>query len=476
MATLHDDRSIAMLGAMATRDPTIRFFKGPTGHRVAYAEHGTGPALVCSAWWVSHLEEDWKQEGFRKFFEGLGEHFTVYRYDRAGSGLSDRERERVEPADEVATLAALIDHLALERLSLFGLTCACPPALDFAARQPERVDKLILFGSYLRGPEVAPPNVQEALSQIVRVHWGMGAKLLTDLLDPDVDGSERKEMCRVQRMSASSEMAALLLKLTFESDVSELAPSVRTPALVLHRKGDRTIPFAAGREMAATLPNATFQPLEGSAHVPWAGDVDAALEAMLRFFDHTSSSPPPTPTEQTASGCALHRTGDVWMLTFDGVSVHLKHARGLSDLATLLTNPSQDIPADSLWTGDDTAGPLAQTDDPILDHTALQTYRERLRALEDELASTDGPRADALLDEREALSRELRAALGLGGRRRELDSSSERARKAVTARLRASIEKISQALPAAGAHLTTTITTGTFCSYRPPEGMHWDVR
>jgi len=462
---------------MEAREPTIRFFKGPTGHRVAYAVHGAGPALVFSAWWVSHLEEDWKQEGFRRFFERLGEHFTVYRYDRAGAGLSDRARERVEPEDEVATLAALIDHLALDRLSLFGLTCACPPALDFAARRPERVDKLILFGSYVRGAEVAPPEIQEALAQLVRVHWGMGAKVLTDLFDPDVDGSQRKEMCRVQRASSSSDMAALLLRLTFDSDVSELTRSIETPALVLHRKGDQTIPFAAGREMAASLPNATFQPLEGSAHVPWAGDAEAVVDAMLGFFGEApSQASVPSSSGIGRAASSLHREGDVWTLTFGDTSVHLKHARGLSDLATLLANPNQAIAADSLWTGAETAGARAQTGDPVLDTVALEAYRERLRILEAELSEAEGPRADELQDEREALSRELRAALGLGGRRRELDASSERARKAVTARLRASIDKIAQALPAAGVHLHQAVTTGTFCSYCPAEGTQWDVR
>lgn len=455
-------------------DPTIHFFRGPTGHQVAYARHGSGPPLVFSAWWVSHVEEDWSQDAFRHFFERLGKHFTVYRYDRPGTGLSDRERNRVDPVDEVKTLAALIDHLDLERLSLFGLTCAVPPALDFAVRQPERVDKLVLFGSYVVGANVAPPDIRDAVSQIVKAHWGMGAKLLTDLFDPGLDTESRKAMSRVHRRSASSEMAEQLLQLTFRTDVTDLAGDVSAPALVLHRKDDRTIPFSAGREMAAALPNATFQPLEGSAHVPWAGDTDAAVDAMLRFFEVDESSSASIPS--SAGGLySLVPSGDVWMLTFDGETVPLKNARGLGDLAVLLAHAGQEISADTLWTGGEVEGPLATTDDPMLDEEALAAYRSRLRAIDDELAEAEGLRADALRDERDAIARELKGAIGLGGRRRELDVSSERARKAVTARIRATLEKISQAHPAAGLHLNQSVTTGTFCSYQASAEISWKL-
>lgn len=454
-------------------DPTIRFLRGPTGHQVAYAQHGEGPPLVFSAWWVSHVEEDWNQDGFRHFFERLGRHFTVFRYDRPGTGLSDRERERVDPADEVATLAAVIDHLDADRLSLFGLTCACPPALEFAVRNPERVEKLILFGSYVRGVEVAPANVREAIGQIVQAHWGMGAKLLTDLFDPELDAEGRKAMSRVQRKSASNAMAAELLQLTFETDVTDVAGHVQAPALVLHRKDDRTIPFAAGRQMAAALPNASFQPLDGSAHVPWAGDVDAAVDAILRFLGAEETT---APAATSGPRYGLVRAGDVWALTFDGEAVHLKNARGLADLAVLLAHPNQDVPADVLWTGGEADGPLALAEDPMLDDEALAAYRSRLREVEAELAEAGGARVDELRDERDAIARELRGALGLGGRRRELDVSSERARKAVTARIRASLEKISQALPAAGVHLNSSVQTGTFCSYQALDGIAWEVR
>lgn len=452
-------------------EPAIRFFEGPTGHRVAYAVHGDGPVLVCSAWWVSHLEEDWAQPAFRTLFQGLGQHFTVVRYDRPGAGLSDRERERIDPEDETATLAALIERVGARRLSLFGLTCAIPPALEFAAAHPERVDRLVLFGGYVKGGEVAPPPLQKAMTELVSAHWGMGAKMITDLFDPALDAEGREAMSRLQRLAASKQMAAALLGLTFATDVSDTAARVNTPALVLHRKGDRAIPFAAGRELAAALPNATFQPLAGDGHVPWAGDVDAALSAMLDFL-----APKAKPPSTQEAGYTLARAGDVWTLTFGARTVHLKHSRGLSDLAVLLANPNRPVHVGTMWSGAATAAELGQTDDPVLDDEALHAYRARLRELEQQLVDAEGSRARSLREERDALSRELRAAVGLGGRKRDLDPTSERARKAVASRLRACLQKVAEASPAAGAHLKKCVTTGTYCCYQAPEGVCWQVR
>ena len=79
----------------------------------------------------------------------------------------------------------------------------------------------------------------------------------------------------------SAEMSARLLGLTFDMEVGDEAQQVTSRALVVHRKRDRTIPLEAGRELAATLPNADFQSLEGDAHLPWFGDVDQASAAVL---------------------------------------------------------------------------------------------------------------------------------------------------------------------------------------------------
>src|SRR5262245_43031256 len=157
----------------------IRFL--PLGaRRIAYEVRGDGPPLVAPAWWVSHLELDWQDTGFRRFWEGVAQGHTLIRYDRLGVGMSDRpvHDSDLTLAGGVATLRALLDELGLERVTLFGGSSGSCTAIAFAATHPERVDRLVLYGSYSDGTAITTPDVAEAILAAVRAHWGLGARLL----------------------------------------------------------------------------------------------------------------------------------------------------------------------------------------------------------------------------------------------------------------------------------------------------------
>ena len=123
------------------------------GRRIAYATAGEGPLLVMPAWRVSHVVEDWRDGGFRRFVETLGRRYRVARYDRLGTGLSDRVRppETLTLGYEVALLEAVIDHLGSELVVLFGLSCGGCVSVAYAARHAARVDREVLFGGYACG-------------------------------------------------------------------------------------------------------------------------------------------------------------------------------------------------------------------------------------------------------------------------------------------------------------------------------------
>lgn len=258
----------------------IRFL--PLGaRRVAYEIRGDGPPLVAPAWWVSHLELDWQSAGFRRFWEGVANGYTLIRYDRLGVGVSDRT---VHDSDlsldgEVATLRALLDELELERVSLIGGSSGSCTAIAFAAAFPERVERLVLYGSYPDGAALTAPGVGDAVLATVRAHWGLGSRLLGDIFLGGADSAEHERFARLQREAATAETAAALLGLAYRVDVRAHLPLVRQPALVVHRRGDRAVPFRLGREVAAAIPGATFVPLPGSAHFPWHGDTDSVVRA-----------------------------------------------------------------------------------------------------------------------------------------------------------------------------------------------------
>ncbi len=234
----------------------------------------------------------------------------------------------------------------------------------------------------------------------------------------------------------------------------------------MHRRGDRTIPHAAGRELAAALPAGELETLEGDAHLPWFGDVDEAAETVLAFLGGEATTSRPERE--------FVREGATWRLTFAGTSVHLPDARGLNDLAELLARPGQAVHAHTLYAGDE---PRVDGADPVLDSAAKAAYQKRLHAIAEALEEAEARqqvrRADALREERDQIARELRAAVGLGGRARTLGSDSERARKAVSARVRASLDKIEAVHPPLAEHLRANLSMGTFFSYEDPDGPLW---
>jgi pimeloyl-ACP methyl ester carboxylesterase len=296
-------------------EPSISFLEGPGGCAVARARHGAGPPLICPAWWVSHAERDWARPSFRAFFGKLGERLDVVRYDRPGVGLSNVGPALSSLEQELELLERVVDSLGAERISLLGISCGAPPALAFAARHPERVERLALCGAYASGNELAPSAVRTSLLEVVRAHWGLGSRVLADVFVPELSGPELESYAAWQREACSAEAAARLLELTYAMDASAHLPQVRAETLVIHRRQDRAVPYDSGRRLAAAIAGARLVSLEGSAHPPWEGAPDIA-EHLLAFLRRAQVSPAPP-----SAACSLDR--DNCELSIEGRRVPL---------------------------------------------------------------------------------------------------------------------------------------------------------
>ncbi|MGW9309732.1 ATP-binding protein [Saccharomonospora azurea] len=170
----------------------------------------------------------------------------------------------------------------------------------------------------------------------------------------------------------------------------------------------------------------------------------------------------------------FRRTGEVWRLTFGGVTAHLPDAKGLQDLHSLLAASGEYVPAQRLLST--SLGPLPGAD-PVLDETAKANYARRITELDAviERATHLGQEDRALAAERErdALLDQLRAATGLAGRTRRLGDEAERARKTVTARIRDTLRKLDTQHPELARHLRASVVTGTSCAYQPEKPVRW---
>lgn len=309
---------------------------------------GALPPLIAPAWWVSHLELDWQQPGVQQFWTGIADDRTLIRYDRLGVGMSDREVRDVDLTleAEVDTLRALCDELELDRVSLLGGSSGSATAIAYAARYPERVDRLVLYGAYARGDQLTPPEVGQAIVSAIDAHWGLGARMLSDIFLGSADTAAHERFARLQRESATAETAAALLGMVYELHVSAHLPRVRVPTTVVHRRDDRAVPFRLGRDVAAAIRGAIFVPLQGDSHFPWHGDVDAVVRACRGgLAAPTRDTPPPhaallSARERDVLGCVARGLSDREIAEHLAISPHTVH-RHVANIRGKLGCPSR---------------------------------------------------------------------------------------------------------------------------------------
>jgi pimeloyl-ACP methyl ester carboxylesterase/DNA-binding SARP family transcriptional activator len=248
-----------------------RQFARAPGETVTYGEAGTGPTLVFVPGWVSRLDALTTGIDPRgRVLAALAGDLRVVTYDRYGTGLSPGTPRSFDLEDSVSELVSLLDELGEERVTVFASSAAGPIAIVAASRDP-RVERLVLLGSYADGPGVFDnEGVREAMLHLVRSSWGVGSRVLANLLMPD--RYDEKVFARFQRQVASADVAAGFLQQMYDADVTAELAGVRQPTLVLHYADDPAVPVGGGAQVAETVPGAGWVVLEGAYHLPPARD------------------------------------------------------------------------------------------------------------------------------------------------------------------------------------------------------------
>ena len=285
---------------------------------IAVAGEGDHPPLLMPGYWVSHVEGDWRGERFRTFIEHLARNRTVIRYDRLGTGLSDRERRRDQMSLDVEaeTIDAVLDEVGVELCDLLGFSCGGPIGVTFAHRSPERVRRMVLYGSYAVGTMLGSTPVRESMLALVRAHWGLGSRVMAEMFVPNGSPADRREFVEWQQRCASAEMAAELLELVYDADVRPLLGELDLCVQVVHRREDRAVPLRHGRTLAASIPGARFMTLDGDDHLPWHGDTTALAHAIDWFLRDDAA-----PAVANGDGVLSDREREILRMV----------ARGLSD-------------------------------------------------------------------------------------------------------------------------------------------------
>ena len=274
----------------------IRFCRSADGAQVAYASSGDGPPLVKAAHWLTHLDYDWESAVWRHWLRELSRHHRLVRSDERGCGLSDSEIEALSLETKVADLEAVVDACGLDRFGLLGVSGGGPASVAYAARHPDRVSRLVLYGAFARGRMVRARTIEERreaelMVDLAELGWGRDDPAFRHVFAlqfmPNGTPEQWSAFDELQRRTASPANAARIMAATMQLDVVELAPLVTAPTLVIHARGDRRIPLEEGRRLAALIPDSRLVILDSSNHIlqrdepAWERFVDE-LHAFLR--------------------------------------------------------------------------------------------------------------------------------------------------------------------------------------------------
>lgn len=266
----------------------IKYTKAPDGVAIAYEALGSGPPLLYSRAWISNLELQRRDPAIERFFAPLREHRTVVRYDTRGNGLSEWDLpDPITKDDLLADLEAVADTIEEPTFDLWGTTYAGPLVVEFAARHPERVNRLILDGTFIAGRNwISDANANPFFQMLAMAQTNPDLVFSSISFMTDPHPEITHEM-RVARLRASIAPVALeqLYRLALTFDIADFLPEITLPVLVLHREGSRSVPVRAARRLAAQLPNATLQLLRGEAHNLYEGDWQAPLDAIGEFLE-----------------------------------------------------------------------------------------------------------------------------------------------------------------------------------------------
>ena len=259
------------------------------GINIAYQVTGEGSLdLVLVPGFVSHLENDWDEPRSAHFLERLSSFSRLIRFDKRGTGLSDRPGGLPDIETRMDDVRAVMDAAGAEGAALFGYSEGGPMSVLFAATYPERTTALVLYGTYAKraDPDADYPWAPERAARIayaeeVERTWGAESDLGT--MAPSADPALRRWWSARARASASPGAARDLILMNSEIDVRDVLPAVRVPTLLLHRRGDLDSRPEESRYMAGRIPGARLVELDGSDHVPWI-DSDQILDEVEEFL------------------------------------------------------------------------------------------------------------------------------------------------------------------------------------------------
>jgi len=269
------EESVSTDRAGAPAEQVVQYCFADDTVRLAYAMVGSGPPIVKTANWLTHLDYDWDSPVWRHWMGEFSRNHRLIRYDHRGNGLSDWQVADLSFEAYVRDLETVVEATGLERFALIGLSLGCAIAIAYAARHPDRLTHLVLYGGFARGWAVraSPEEIAQrgALRSLIKHGWGQDnpafRQVFTSRYIPDATAEQMRWMNELQLMTTSPDNALRLDETASRVDVRTLLPQVKVPTLIMHCRDDAVVPFAEGRLLADSIAGSSFVALEGRSHI-----------------------------------------------------------------------------------------------------------------------------------------------------------------------------------------------------------------
>jgi DNA-binding SARP family transcriptional activator/pimeloyl-ACP methyl ester carboxylesterase len=297
-ATAQPVAAIAEAVQLPARRPVVRYARSDDLN-IAYQVSGEGPIdLVLISGFVSHLEKDWEEPRHAHFLERLGSAARLIRFDKRGTGLSDRPPGLPDLEARMDDVRAVMDDAGSERAVLFGYSEGGPMAVLFAATYPERTRALVLFGTYAKRldpdddyPWAPTREARAAYAEQVEREWGFESDM--KIMCPSADEAMARWWGERCRAAASPGAVKALVQMNSLIDVRALLPAIHVPTLVVGRGTDFDARIEESRYIAERISGARFVELRGADHFV-AIDPDQILDVVEPFLVECGAAPIPS--------------------------------------------------------------------------------------------------------------------------------------------------------------------------------------
>ncbi|HEY5625991.1 MAG TPA: alpha/beta hydrolase, partial [Dehalococcoidia bacterium] len=266
-------------------EPRIQYAQTEDGVSIAFQTIGEGEPLVyMPANAFSHIQLEWQVLENREWLSALAQNRTVINYDGRGSGLSGGDVTSLSIDAWALDVQAIVDRLQLDKFALIGSAFTGPAAIAYAARNADRVSRLILWCTGVRGADMLGSPHDRILGAMMEVDWELYTETMAHMTLGWSAGEPAHRFAARVREALTPEKMKAAYRAIARMDAGEFIPQVQSPTLVLHR---RQIPYMkadAPRSLAAAIKNAHLVLLEGDSWASYTGDMKPVLRAIDEFM------------------------------------------------------------------------------------------------------------------------------------------------------------------------------------------------